>query len=130
MSIENVNNDEDKNKLNNSYATDIIKEVDEIVSKTYSIINKKELHTINTAEKNEELIHLQSKIEKTIIRLWWHDITDMPNDYPWAPLAIILVLIYDFMKRIFNQDLSKLYYRLETLEQLIKILKEKEDHWI
>lgn len=54
----------------------------------------------------------------------------MPNDYPWAPLAIILVLIYDFMKRIFNQDLSKLYYRLETLEQLIKILKEKEDHWI
>ena len=130
MSIENINNDEQKNNSNNDYTEIILQEIDNIVSKTYNIINEKKLNSINSTKKIEELNKLKWKVEKTIIRLWWHDITSMPNDYPWAPLGIILVLIYDFMQRIFNQDLSKLNYRLNNLNQLIKILKEKEDCWI
>jgi hypothetical protein len=32
----------------------------------------------------------------------------MPNDYPGAPLAIIFVIMYDFVKSLANEDLSKL----------------------
>ena len=130
MTIENINTNEQSKESKNTYAKAVIQEVDDIVSETYNIINDKKKLALNSTDKINTLVDLQWKVKKTIIRLGWHDISDMPNDYPWAPLAIILVIMYDFMKWLSNDNLSKLSYRVDTIEQLIKILKEKEDLWI
>jgi len=130
MTIENINTDTDIDNKNNIYAEAVIQEVDNIVSETYDIINNPHISALNSPDKVVTLVNLKWKVEKTIIRLGWHDTSDIPNDYPGAPLAIILVLLYDFIKWLTNDNLSKLNYRLDTIEQLIKILKEKEDLWI
>ena len=125
MIIENINkNEQNKNKQN--YSEIIIKEVDEVISKTYDILNKKEVG-LNPSKKIIELEKLRWKVKKTIIRLGWHEISDMPNDYPGAPLAIMFVVMYDFIKSLSNENLSKLWYRIDNINNLINVLKEKED---
>lgn len=114
-------------KVEKKYSESVIKEVDEIISKTYDIINSKETLELNPSKKIEELISLRKKVTKTIIRLWGNDIDDMPNDFPWAWLAIIMVTIYDFLKGLTNEDLPKLKYRLDNIDKLMKILEEKKD---
>jgi len=130
MTIENPNNNEESNN-NRNYTNSVIEEVDAVISETYEIINKKtEEKELNPTQKIIELENLKWKVKKTIIRLGWHDISDMPNDYPGAPLAIMFVIMYDFIKSLANEDLSKLWNRVDNINNLIRVLKEKEDLWI
>ncbi len=129
MITENTNYTEENNDKEN-YADIIIKEVDEVISEAYDIINRKKDKELNPTQKITELENLKWKVKKTIIRLGWHDISDMPNDYPGAPLAIIFVIMYDFIKSLVNEDLSKLWNRVNNINNLIRVLKEKEDLWI
>lgn len=125
--LENINEDslEKSNISGNIYSQKVIDEVDSVISKTFDIINWWKISTLNIEGKISDLNLLEEKIKKTTIRIKDDNSVLDKQPHEWGDaIALWLIMVYDFLNNIFNEDLAKLKNRLNTIHILINVLEK------
>ena len=125
--MENTNKYINKSLLKDQNVGFLINETDKVIDDVQSILNSWDYSKLKNIHRADELLDMEIWLKKTIIRIKDNNNISAKLNPEWGDALIYgVVLLYDIIKNIIDEDIYLINDRIKKINTLILILRKIE----